>query len=91
MSILETLEQSGSLHILIYLLKKKEAKTSELLKNIPVGQTAFYTAVRKLLDEKLIEDEKAGYPVTRTFRLTNRGVFVAQKIREILDQIEKIK
>lgn len=91
LDILEVLEQNGSLHILLCLLEEGELRTSELLRKVPVGQTAFYTAIRKLLTANLIEDNKSGYPVTRIFRLTKKGKYIAKNIKRMLEEIEKIK
>ena len=85
--IIEALSQSGAMYILLILLKNQEMKTLELLEEIPVGRTAAYTAIRKLLNAELIRDIKEGIPVTRTFQLTEKGEFVAKKIREIVTKI----
>jgi len=88
-TVIDALEQSGSIYILLTLLSVKEIKTRELLRTLPIGETAAYTAIRKLLNANLIEDRREGYPVARIFSLTEKGRVVATHLKKMLEDIEK--
>ncbi|MHA1353370.1 MAG: hypothetical protein ACTSPP_11350 [Candidatus Heimdallarchaeaceae archaeon] len=86
-SLILTLEQKGAIHILIYLDEKKSANLSSIIKDtVKIGQTAIYTAVRKLLDQELINEKKEPPYNRRFFSLTTRG----KKVVEILKKLKEI-
>lgn len=85
--LIATLEQKGAIHILIYLEEKKNANLTSIMENTPkVGQTAIYTAIRKLLDQELINEKKEPPYNRRFFSLTDRG----KKVVEILKKLKEI-
>jgi len=87
--VIDALEQTGAIYIILVLFEKGELQTRELLEEIPVGRTAAYSAIRKLLKLKIIQDRKEGYPVTRIFSLTEKGKEFAEKIKSAIAIIEK--
>ena len=89
---LKTLEQTGALEILIFLLKNKRSRiteTLEYLRENKIGQTAMYNALKVLKKENLISDTIEGFPKTRYLTLTEKGRRVAQKILEIKQILEE--
>jgi len=89
---LKTLEQTGALEILVFLLKNKRSRiteTLEFLRENRIGQTAMYNALKVLKREGLIEDTVEGFPKTRYLTLTEKGRKVAEKILEIKEILEK--
>ena len=80
-------EVKATLRVLIYLNEKKEAKLTSIMKGIPVGQKALYTALSTLTQLQLIEEKTSkDFPFTRNFILTQKG----QEIAKHLTEIEKI-
>jgi len=80
-------EVKATLRVLIYLHEKKEAKLTTIMKGIPVGQKALYTALSTLTELQLIEEKTSkDFPFTRNFILTQKG----QEIAKHLTEIEKI-
>lgn len=80
---LKSLEQTTLVQILMYLEEHKEAKMTELMKELKSSQHPIYTALRILKELKLIEEEITSYPLRRLFTLTDRGVRVAGKLAEV--------
>ena len=86
MTLIELLEQKGTLRVILYLKTKETAILSEL-KNIDrLAQTALYSAIRKLLDLKLVEESREPPYNKRVFHLTAKG----KKVAKLLQEIEKI-
>jgi len=80
-------EDKSTLRVLLYLHEKKEAKLTSIMKGIPVGQKAVYTALSTLTELQLIEEKTSkDFPFTRNFILTQKG----QEIAKHLAEIEKI-
>ncbi|MGQ4834536.1 MAG: winged helix-turn-helix transcriptional regulator [Candidatus Asgardarchaeia archaeon] len=91
---LKTLEQTGALEILIFLLKNKRSRiteTLEFLRENNIGQTAMYNALKVLKKAGLIEDTVEGFPRTRYLSLTEKGTRIAEKILEIQKILENEK
>jgi len=86
------LEQSGSLEILTYLLKKSEAKLTDILAHVRsfgIGQSAMYSVLKLLKENQMIDEEITDYPKLRLIRLTEKGRRVAEKILEIKKILEE--
>jgi len=80
-------EVKATLRVLLYLHEKKEAKLTSIMKGIPVGQKAVYTALSALTELQLIEEKTSKeFPFTRNFILTKKG----QETAKHLTEIEKI-
>ena len=80
-------EVKATLRVLLYLHENKEAKLTSIMKGIPVGQKALYTAISTLTQLQLTEEKTSkDFPFTRNFILTQKG----QEIAKHLTEIEKI-
>ena len=80
-------EVKATLRVLLYLHEKKEANLTNIMKGIPVGQKAVYTALSTLTELQLIEEKTSKeFPFTRNFILTKKG----QETAKHLTEIEKI-
>lgn len=80
-------EDKATLRVLLYLHENKEAKLTSIMKGIPVGQKAVYTALSTLTELQLVEEKTSkDFPFTRNFILTQKG----QQIARHLTEIEKI-
>jgi hypothetical protein len=66
------LEQTTAIRILFYLKENKEAKMTELMKQLRSSQHPVYTALHILKELKLIGEEVTSYPLKRIFTLTQR-------------------
>jgi predicted transcriptional regulator len=77
------LEQTTAIRILFYLKENKEAKMTELMKQLRSSQHPVYTALHILKELKLIEEEVTSYPLKRIFTLTGKGRLVAEKLKDI--------
>ena len=76
-----------TLKVILYLHENKEANLTTIMKGIPVGQKALYTALSTLTQLKLIEEKTSKeFPFTRNFILTKKG----QETAKHLEEIEKI-
>ena len=77
----------STLRVLLYLHENKEAKLTTIMKGIPVGQKALYTALTALTELQLVQEKTSkDFPFTRNFILTQKG----QEIAKHLAEIEKI-
>jgi len=86
MLVAEALEQKGAIDLLVYLLSHGKANVTTLIQELPAGQTATYSAIRKLEKAELIvENRQAGVPGSRMFYLTEKGTFVAKKLKEMVE------
>ncbi|RLI99417.1 MAG: hypothetical protein DRP08_07190 [Candidatus Aenigmatarchaeota archaeon] len=84
---MKALEQEGAIEFLLYLYRKEKAKVSEALHDLEVGQSAFYTTLRKLMNAGLIiETRGERFPFPRFFTLSDKG----RRVAEHLAEIEKI-
>ena len=77
-------EVNATLRVLLYLNENKEAKLTSIIKGIPVGQKAVYTALSALTALKLVEEKTSkDFPFTRNFILTQKGKEIAKHLTEI--------
>ena len=80
-------EVKATLRVILYLHESKEAKLTTIMKGIPVGQKAAYTALSTLAELQLIQEKTSReFPFTRNFILTKKG----QETAKHLEEIEKI-
>jgi DNA-binding MarR family transcriptional regulator len=74
----------GTVRVLKFLLKKKQASISELKDGIGASQDAIYNAIEKLKASNLLEEKRERrFPRRRLLILTEKGEKVAQKLCEI--------
>jgi len=74
----------STLRVLLYLNEKKEANLTTIMKGIPAGQKALYTALSTLAELQLIEEKTSKeFPFTRNFILTKKGQETAKHLAEI--------
>lgn len=77
-------EGKATLRILLYLHKNGQTKLTTIIKNLPMGQKAVYTALNTLRELTLLKEETSQeFPFTRKFKLTPKGEKVAQQIVQI--------
>ena len=77
-------EVKATLRVLIYLHENKEAKLTTIMKGIPIGQKALYTALSTLIELQLVEEKTSkDFPFTRNFILTRKGQETAKHLAEI--------
>ena len=89
---MKALEQEGAIEFLILLYQKEKLNVSEALKTLSVGQSALYTALKKLSNSSLITETKGeGFPFPRFFILTDKGREVATHLNEIKRVMSKEK
>ncbi len=74
----------ATLRVLLFLYKEERAKITSIIRGVPVGQRAAYTALSTLVGLKLVEEQVSeGFPFTRNFILTEKGQKVSEKLAEI--------
>jgi len=85
MQAMEKLDyDKATLRVLLFLYKEGGAKITSIIKGVPVGQRAAYTALSTLMGLKLVEEQiSKDFPFTRNFILTEKGKKVAEKLAEI--------
>jgi len=77
-------EDKATLRVILYLHENKEAKLTTIMKGIPLGQKAVYTALATLTELQLVEEETSReFPFTRNFILTKKGQETAKHLAEI--------
>ena len=79
--------QSGIVNILLYLYDKKEAILSDFIFELKISAPTVLRAINILKETQLIDEEQKYN--RRFFRLTDRGVKVAMKMREIEKILEE--
>lgn len=89
--MIELLEQTGALRILIYLDEKHPngCPISYIRHDIRISQAGLYNAIKKLIEAGLVEEKVTDYPKLRLIKLTEKGKKVAElakKIKEILEE-----
>ena len=79
----------ATLRVLLFLYKGGGAKITRIIKGVPVGQRAAYTALSTLIGLKLVEEQiSKDFPFTRNFILTQKGQKVSEKLAEIQALLE---
>jgi len=81
MSALRKLKPIHSLEILVYLLEHDEVLYTKLMNNIAGSAPTKHKALERLVDLKLIKERRL--PPRRYLALTEKGVKIAEKLREI--------
>jgi len=89
--LIELLEQTGALRLLIYLYKhcKEGCKISHIKQDIKISQVALYNAVKNLIQLNLAEETVTDYPKLRLIKLTEKGRRVTEKVLEIKEILEE--
>ena len=81
---MESLEQTGSIRIMLFLNKKGAATLTDIKDGVNCSLSAIYNALRKLRDAGLIQEElEQEFPRRRLISLTEKGKKVAEKLEEI--------
>lgn len=75
--------------LIILALSTGGKKISELRPITGLSLSSIYNNVRKLLETKLIFEEKSGNPPIRMLRLTERGKQLSEKLIEIEKVLEQ--
>ncbi len=84
MTLIELLEKKGALRVILFLNEKESAFFTEIRDKIErLAQTALYSALGKLLELNLIEEDREPPHNKRVFKLTAKGKKVATKLTEI--------
>jgi DNA-binding MarR family transcriptional regulator len=82
---LAVLEQTTAPRIIVYLKEKEKASISDIFKNVQGSQTAKYSALKLLNENKLTEQSP---PEKRTRRL---DVSLTEKGKQVADYLIKIE
>jgi len=84
MQAIDKLDYDKATLRVLFFLYKGGAKITSIIKGVPVGQRAAYTALSTLMGLKLVEEQiSEEFPFTRNFILTEKGQKVAEKLAEI--------
>ncbi len=69
--------------------RETPAKITELIAELPFGQTAVYNALKTLEQFSLVEEEMTkGFPRSRLLRLSEKGRKTVKKLEELAEILE---
>lgn len=85
MSVFDFEGQKGTIRLLLYLLDKKEASLSTILKETDIYDRIFWKSAEILKTNGLVfmRIDNASYPPKNIISLTEKGKIVGYKLREI--------
>ena len=85
-AIIQALEQKTAIQILLYLLSKEKDNVTSILRSgeIKGGQTAIYTALKKLEETELIMSQQWTERSLRLISLTPKGEKIAKQLENIV-------
>ncbi len=86
--IIQALEQKTAIQILLYLLTKEKDNVTSILRSgkIKGGQTAIYTALKKLEEAELVLNQQWTERSLRIISLTVKGQKIAQQLQKIITE-----
>jgi DNA-binding MarR family transcriptional regulator len=90
MDVLKVLEkQSGFLRLLVYLLENGEKQITDIINNAEIPVHQLYASIEKGKELGLINTriDNSIYPARNLVYLTERGIKIAEKIKEIIEII----
>ena len=79
-----------ALELLMHMYQRKTpAKITELIDEMPFGQTAVYNALKALEQFSLVEEEMTKeFPRSRLLRLSEKGKKAVRKLEELAEILE---
>lgn len=91
MDPLKVLEkQSGFLRLLVYLSDKKEKALTEILDETDIPVHQLYSSIEKAKELDLVKTrmDSRKYPPKNLISLTQKGIRVSEKIKEIVKELQ---
>lgn len=89
---IDVLEKVAALQILVILYTmEEEIYASGLVDSVNAGHATAYSAIRKLIENRFIQEEWKSNPRRRILSLTEKGRVVAEKLAEAEQILKTMK